>query len=264
MRSRAGWLLALAALIAINIAVFGVIRSSSASYWPTLKLHTLGPFDGFPLVRSNFLLALGGVLTADFALLGRRSAVARLLGFSRSERVDIVLFVVRLVGLGYTVPVLLTAGLISFTPIMLAEWRSDVLGWLPTVPRLGNQIAQVVLYTTIVDFLRYWWHRWMHRSPVLWPFHEVHHSATSFTILTGDRVHPIEYVFALPTVVFPLVLLGATPGQSLVAITVLRIVDFAQHSMVGLNYGWLGRWVIYSPVGHRIHHSPEPEHWDTN
>jgi sterol desaturase/sphingolipid hydroxylase (fatty acid hydroxylase superfamily) len=41
-------------------------------------------------------------------------------------------------------------------------------------------------------------------------------------------------------------------------------VDFAQHSMVPFTYGWVGRWLVYSPVAHRIHHSPLEEHWDRN
>jgi sterol desaturase/sphingolipid hydroxylase (fatty acid hydroxylase superfamily) len=89
----------------------------------------------------------------------------------------------------------------------------------------------------IVDFLRYWWHRAMHASKTLWKFHTVHHSATSFTVITGDRIHPVEDVPAVPLVVFPLVLLGATTAQAVIVVTMLRLIDMAQHSILPFTYG---------------------------
>ena len=39
-------------------------------------------------------------------------------------------------------------------------------------------------------------------------------------------------------------------------------LGYLQHSMVPWRFGWLGRFVVMSPVDHRIHHSPHPVHWD--
>jgi lathosterol oxidase len=77
----------------------------------------------------------------------------------------------------------------------------------------------------------------MHASETLWKFHTVHHSATSFTAITGDRIHPVEDVPAVPLVVFPLVLLGATTAQSVIVVTMLRLIDMAQHSILPFTYG---------------------------
>jgi sterol desaturase/sphingolipid hydroxylase (fatty acid hydroxylase superfamily) len=34
--------------------------------------------------------------------------------------------------------------------------------------------------------------------------------------------------------------------------------------MLPWTFGWVGRWLLISPVAHRIHHSPEVEHFDRN
>ena len=251
-------------LIAVDLVAIDYVRSSVPSRWPELKLHLLGPLAGFPLIREDYFRAFGAVLLADFLFLRRNSAIVQIFRFKRSARVDVVYGLTRIFGLGLVVPVLLSAGIITILPREFAEWRYSITDTLPTLPRWGYAPAQVVFYTLIADFLRYWWHRWMHESKVLWPFHEVHHAATSFTLLTGNRVHAVEYLFALPTVVLPLILLGTSTGASLALLTALRIIDIAQHSMMPISMGWVGKWVIYAPVGHRIHHSPEPEHWDKN
>src|SRR5438477_159294 len=36
------------------------------------------------------------------------------------------------------------------------------------------------------------------------------------------------------------------------------------HSMLPWRCGWFGKYVLYSPIGHRIHHSALPEHKDKN
>ncbi len=34
--------------------------------------------------------------------------------------------------------------------------------------------------------------------------------------------------------------------------------------MADWTFGWIGTWIIFSPVGHRVHHSQLEEHWDKN
>ena len=42
------------------------------------------------------------------------------------------------------------------------------------------------------DYSRFFVHRLMHRSPLLWAFHRVHHSAEALTPFTLYRTHPVE------------------------------------------------------------------------
>ena len=41
------------------------------------------------------------------------------------------------------------------------------------------------------DFTKYFVHRWMHKIPLLWAIHKVHHSAKTMTPITVYRVHPL-------------------------------------------------------------------------
>lgn len=255
---------AIVLISALNVAAIQYFRTQHPNSWSPLRRQLLGPLDGFPLVREQYYWCLGAAFAIDTAVLGRRSALALLLRFGRSERVDLAYGVMRTIGLGGLLPALLTLGLTSSFPRFVATWRIDVAQAVPEIPEFSNAVLQIVFYTVIVDFLRYWWHRWMHHSQTLWAFHEVHHSATSFTLFTGNRQHPVEDILAIPVVVLPLLLLGATGTQVVWVIVFRTVLDLLQHSMVPFSYGWFGRWIFYSPIGHRVHHSPMPGHWDRN
>jgi sterol desaturase/sphingolipid hydroxylase (fatty acid hydroxylase superfamily) len=251
-------------LVVGNIIVLGLVHRYHPAQWAGIRRNLLGPLDGAVLVRGDYLKLLALALAIDLAVLRGRSAVFAICRFDVSARVDVVLAGLRVFGFGLVLPTLLTAGFLVIIPSSFRLWRHDVLSWLPPLPDGPNVVVSVLIYIVLVDFLRYWWHRAMHAFDVLWQFHAVHHSATSFTILTGNRVHPMEDIVAVPLVVLPLVALGASSTTVFAVYATMRLIDFAQHSMVPFTYGWVGRWLVYSPVGHRVHHSPHKEHWDQN
>jgi sterol desaturase/sphingolipid hydroxylase (fatty acid hydroxylase superfamily) len=121
-----------------------------------------------------------------------------------------------------------------------------------------------LIYFVIVDFFNYWIHRIMHEVEFLWQIHKFHHAATDFIIITGNRVHPIEKLFSRSIIFIPLSFIGAPAEMYLGVLIVIEFIDKMQHSMVNWQWGWIGRYLIFSPVGHRIHHSEEEEHWDKN
>lgn len=49
-----------------------------------------------------------------------------------------------------------------------------------------------------LDLVSYGWHRADHMVPLLWRFHQVHHSDPTFTISTGVRIHLGELLLSLP------------------------------------------------------------------
>jgi len=153
--------------------------------------------------------------------------------------------------LGRIVAIVLSFGLAFFS----FYWLRDVLAGatgiqfglkdLPAIPQLA---VGILIYT----FLDYWDHRLMHLR-IFWPLHRFHHAATEFYVITSVRVHPgdITPVFLM---VGPLVLLGIAP-ESLVAVTLFRLyLGLIQHSKITSDWGWFGRWVVFPPSGHRMHH----------
>ena len=76
--------------------------------------------------------------------------------------------------------------------------------------------AIMAIFTLILflfdDFTRFYLHYLLHRIPVLWEFHKVHHSATVLTPFTIYRSHPVEsYLYACR--------MAITQGAAMVAST---------------------------------------------
>ena len=130
--------------------------------------------------------------------------------------------------------------------------------------RVKSPFIQFFVYLLIFDFLNYWVHRIHHHVEFLWQIHKFHHSADDFILITGNRIHPLEKLISNLALFIPLRFLGAAGETYLLIIIVISFIDEMQHSMVKWNFGWLGKHVFFSPVGHRIHHSKERDHWDKN
>jgi sterol desaturase/sphingolipid hydroxylase (fatty acid hydroxylase superfamily) len=109
-----------------------------------------------------------------------------------------------------------------------------------------------------------WWSHYLHhRYEVLWAFHSVHHSQEQMNVLSDSRQHLIETVITATMVFVPARLLGLdAPAAS--ALTFLSIyVGAFIHANIRTNLG-PGRYVLVSPQAHRVHHSADSEHYDTN
>ena len=55
-------------------------------------------------------------------------------------------------------------------------------------------VLYTITLTLVNDFFSYLTHYLMHRIPLLWEFHKVHHSATTLNPLTQYRIHPLELI----------------------------------------------------------------------
>ncbi len=117
-------------------------------------------------------------------------------------------------------------------------------------------IAQVVLMLILADFLRYWQHRAMHRSPTLWRLHAVHHSPDRLYWLNVGRFHPLEEVLQSLVETLPFVVLGVD-ARVLAGYYVFYAVNgFFQHSNCDVRLGPLNQ-LIAGPELHRWHHAAE-------
>jgi sterol desaturase/sphingolipid hydroxylase (fatty acid hydroxylase superfamily)/predicted lipoprotein len=147
---------------------------------------------------------------------------------------------------------------------------------------VGLPLLAAAVYTLGVfvaeDAGRFYLHRWMHRSPLLWEFHKVHHSAEVLTPLTLYRTHPVEGALngAASALVVGVVmgLCAWVFGPSLRAWELLGVdaLGFAwtlcganlRHSHVWLSYGPRVERFFLSPAQHQVHHSSDPRHADRN
>jgi len=254
------------------------------AFAPVAGLVTFGdPFSVYALLGAMLTALAWYIARRRRTVVGRLRAFARVtfsrrLWWHRSTRLDLKLFFVSNFANA--------AGIVSVFAVSYAA--SGATQWLlgravaPAPPALEPSaliaFAMALAYWVVFD-LGYWFAHWlMHRIPVLWEFHKVHHSAEVLTPLTEWRQHPIELLlFPLCTGTAIGVLYGLAEhllgierqGLSLFWINTLLLIYSAtllhlRHSQVWIPVrGWLG-YVIQSPAHHQIHHSTDPRHFNKN
>lgn len=149
---------------------------------------------------------------------------------------------------------------------------------LPALPPALLSLAYTLCLFVVWDLSRYLLHRWMHRSPLLWAFHEVHHSAERLSPLTFHRVHPVEAALyalrgalstGLVAGLFFWAYRGAAVEHTLLGVHALGLLFTAltgnlRHSELPLRFPPAVERLLLSPAQHQLHHSADPAHADVN
>lgn len=140
------------------------------------------------------------------------------------------------------------------------------------------QLLGISVFAFVLDdFLRFSHHVLMHKIPLLWSLHRVHHSATTLTPITLYRLHPLESAMAtvrnslslgISTGVFIYFFQGEFSLISLFGVNLWGMIfnllgANLRHSHIPLSFGIFER-IFISPKQHQIHHSLRPEHYDKN
>jgi len=167
--------------------------------------------------------------------------------------------------------------------LYLSFWVNEFLIDLFSYPTFSLSKTQTLILFTIAitiigDFATYLVHWTMHKVPVLWEFHKVHHSATTLNPITQYRIHPVELilnnikgilVFGITTGVFDYLSNHQIEKILFLGANVFSFVFMfwganLRHSSVKLKYFNFLEYIFISPFQHQIHHSNKPEHYDKN
>jgi sterol desaturase/sphingolipid hydroxylase (fatty acid hydroxylase superfamily) len=117
-----------------------------------------------------------------------------------------------------------------------------------------------------LDLVSYLWHRANHRIVLLWRFHQVHHSDTTFTVTTALRFHPGELLFSLPVRLAAIVVLGGPPQAVLAFEVLFTFANLLEHGNIRLPVrleAALGRGLV-TPALHRRHHARQAGDLNSN
>ncbi|MEE2788421.1 MAG: sterol desaturase family protein [Myxococcota bacterium] len=192
--------------------------------------------------------ALAIAILWEFTRVGRwRGALARALPkhilIHPSSRVDMQFIFVRAF-----VRVVLIAALpfgAQALAVKVVLWCYQGVGAPPVVLTGATLVA---VYSTVLflvsDASRYVIHRLLHRIPVLWRFHQVHHSAEVLTPLTLYRNHPCEQLLQAGR---GIIVLGAVGG-------LFAWLSFGKASVAQL-YGVPAAMFVFNVLGANLRHS---------
>lgn len=198
---------------------------------------------------------------------------------SRSAKSDYLLFLFNRIFMQWLAPKLIGQLVIATSLFFwlheLFDGRTMLLvetpGWL-----IGMMFT--FCFFLVDDFSRYFVHQQMHRWPILWAFHKVHHSAETLTPLTVFRTHPVEAIlFSLRNIVVQAVMISTfvfffADRADLITILGANVIIFTfnvlgsnlRHSHIPIYYWKSLEKILLSPAQHQIHHSVEQQHWNKN
>ena len=126
-------------------------------------------------------------------------------------------------------------------------------------------VSGVVAFLAL-DFAVWAQHVVMHKVPMLWRLHEIHHADEDFDVTTGLRFHPVEIALSLLFKSVVILLLGAPVVAVIVFEIVLNGGAMFSHSNLRLSPK-LDRWLrllTVTPDMHRVHHSTDRAEANSN
>jgi sterol desaturase/sphingolipid hydroxylase (fatty acid hydroxylase superfamily) len=199
--------------------------------------------------------------------------------FSKSAKSDYKIFLINQLIMMIVSPFLITQLTIAtalYFYFHTIEWLSA--GMFVGIAKIYIILSFTIFQFTIDDFSKYIVHRFMHKWPVLWALHKVHHSATVLTPMTVFRTHPLEgIIFSLRSAITQaigislffylfgnLVSLYTIVGVNVFVFVFNILGSNLRHSHIGIRYWkWL-EYIFISPAQHQLHHSVAFEHHDKN
>jgi len=140
-------------------------------------------------------------------------------------------------------------------------------------PPIAITVAFTIVAFLFDDFMRFVVHWLMHRVPILWHFHRLHHTATTLTPFTVHRTHPVESFINSSRAVLSLGLVSGVfvwlfgHGLQVWDILGVNALGFVmtlagsnlRHSHIPLHFG-VAESLLISPAQHQLHHSVDHNH----
>ena len=144
-------------------------------------------------------------------------------------------------------------------PLIYSAWE---FGESMQVLSISDGFLSGALLFLIIDFVFYWFHLWVHRSPILWFLHSLHHSSRNYNLSIGLRSNYGQTIIFL-LLLTPLTFLGWSPRALSVVSFIHVFFGFWQHTKLVQKLGRFER-ILITPSHHRVHHGSNPSYIDKN
>jgi sterol desaturase/sphingolipid hydroxylase (fatty acid hydroxylase superfamily) len=116
--------------------------------------------------------------------------------------------------------------------------------------------SQFLLMFVLKDFIQWNIHRLLHKIPVLWEWHKVHHSVQEMGFAAHLRYHWMETIIYKTLEYIPLTMLGFGVKDFFILHIISVALGHLNHANVKLTYGPL-KYILNNPVMHLWHHAQE-------
>ncbi len=123
--------------------------------------------------------------------------------------------------------------------------------------------VQIIIFFLVLDFVQWLTHVALHRFPLLWNFHKVHHSIKVMGFAAHLRYHWMENVIYTPIKFLAILIIGGFEPYNVFFLYYLSIlIGHINHSNINISYGPL-KYIFNNPVMHIWHHAealPKKQH----
>ncbi|MAU14952.1 MAG: sterol desaturase [Muricauda sp.] len=115
--------------------------------------------------------------------------------------------------------------------------------------------VQLLVFFVVLDFVQWFTHVLLHKYPVLWEFHKVHHSVKEMGFAAHLRFHWMENILYKPLKTIGVMVLGGfEPEQAYIVHFAAIAIGHFNHSNIKITYGPL-KYLLNNPVMHLYHHA---------
>jgi len=130
----------------------------------------------------------------------------------------------------------------------------------------GPQWLTVIFSFLLLDYSNYLWHITMHKLPLMWRFHLVHHTDLDLDITTAFRFHFGEMIGSVLFRGAAVLLIGVSPLIVLIYEIIFEAATQFHHTnfKLPLRLEKAINYVVVTPRMHGIHHSIVKEETDSN
>ena len=205
-----------------------------------------------------FLLALAAGLFFVLLLILER---LRPLRAARHSLLPEILLNLAISAAAFAVAALVVRPAIAASMRWAAEERFGLVHLVPLPAALRGALAFLAM-----DLAFYYWHRLNHEVPVLWRFHNVHHTDPALGVSTSFRFHFAEVGLSAGFRVLQVTLIGIGPWMFAVYELAFQANTLFHHSNVRLpiRLERLLNRILVTPRMHGIHHSHVRDETDSN
>jgi len=115
--------------------------------------------------------------------------------------------------------------------------------------------SQLLVFFIILDFVQWFTHILLHKFPILWRYHQVHHSVKEMGFAAHLRYHWMENLLYKPLKTFAVMILGGfEPEQAYIVHFLAITIGHFNHSNIKITWGPL-KYILNNPVMHLYHHA---------